>query len=1262
MKNLTQIILLLVAFANFAFSQTEVKLVLPVGHTDAVTSAQFSPDGKYVVTASEDKTAKIWDVASGKMLQDLTGHTDYLRSAQFSTDGKYIVTASRDGTAKIWDVASGKMLQDLTGHTESVLSAQFSPDGKTIVTASWDNTAKKWDVTSGKILHDLIGHSNTIFSAKYSPDGKYIVTTSVDQTAKIWDVASGKMLQDLTGHTWDVRSAQFSPDGKYIVTASEDETAKIWDVTTGKMLKDLVGHTDWVRSAQFSPDGKSIVTASDDKTAKIWDVASGEMLKDLVGNTDDVISAQFSPDGKYIVTASDDKTAKIWDVASGKMLQDLTGHTDYLRSAQFSPDGKYIVTASGDETAKIWDVASGKMLQDLRGQTMVVPSAQFSPDGKSIVTASSGAAKIWDVALGKILQDLIGHTGSVRSAQFSHDGRAIITASDDQTAKIWDVASGKMLQDLSGHTESVRSAQFSPDGKYVVTASEDKTAKIWDVASGEMLKDLTGHTSWVNSAHFSPNGKYIVTASVDQTAKIWDVASGKMFQDLTGNAWPVLSAQFSPDGKYIVTASWDKTPKIWDMASGEMLQDLKGHTMVVPSAQFSPDGKTIVTASWDNTAKIWDVTSGKILYDLIGHLNTIFSAEYSPDGKYIVTTSEDKTAKIWDVASGKLLKDLTGHVNDVNSAQFSPDGKTIITMGIGHKTIIWDAETGKMLYTRLQLTNNDWLVYDEHYRYDGSEGAREYLYFTCGLEIIDLAQMKDALYVPGLVEKIMNGQDINYPKLSELEICGALPLVEKVERGDGHYHYRITPRRLPLEYTEVYVNGKMVLNIPNDRLRKERDGFVLTLAAPEVTKHFVVGQPNEVKVVGIVKQNGSILRSRGAVMAFERVAESIVRPSLYALMVGVNDYKDPQLQLRFPAKDSRDLGNALELSATKLLGSDRVFMYYVNSEVKGANGFSTPEKEGIRKALEDIGKKAKPEDVVLIFFAGHGVMQGDGEKVFTFLTAEASNYNKVGITTKDLQSWLSYEGPHKMLANKTILIFDACNSGQATQELLAMARSDDDTRRIRQVEDLKDKSGMFILAASAPNQNAYELPQLEQGLLTYSLLHTLKNNPEVLDDSRFLNIQKWFLESEKYLQQVVKSLGYNQDAQPFGTANIRIGEVDETVKSSIRLASQKPIVICANVLNTLTFSDDLQLKGLINQSLADISERGVDNPIFFARQETPNANSINILYQIDGETITCQVRLVKGSEQLHQTVVNGTKSDINELVKKIIDEVVRYAK
>jgi WD40 repeat protein len=289
-----------------------------------------------------------------KLLKTLSGHTGYVNSALFSPDGKYIVTSSNDKTAKVWETATGKLLNTFSGHKGLIRYASFSPDGNYVVTASEDRTAMIWKVSTGKLLNTLSGHTDFVYSASYSPDGKYVVTASEDKTAKIWETATSKLFKTLSGHTASLNSALFSPDGKYTVTSSNDKTAKVWETVTGKLFNTLSGHADWITYSSFSPDGKYLVTASYDMTAKIWETATGKLFNTLSGHRSTLYSASFSSDGKYVVTASSDRTAKIWETATSKLFNTLSGHGSTLYSASFSPDGKYVVTASSDMTAKIW--------------------------------------------------------------------------------------------------------------------------------------------------------------------------------------------------------------------------------------------------------------------------------------------------------------------------------------------------------------------------------------------------------------------------------------------------------------------------------------------------------------------------------------------------------------------------------------------------------------------------------------------------------------------------------------------------------------------------------------------------------------------------------------------------------------------------------------------------------------------------------------------------------------------------------------------
>ena len=590
----------------------DAQLAVLAGHSQTVTNAHFSPDGKYVVTSSYDHAAMVWDAASGHLLRQLDGHTNVVWDAQFSPDGKRVVTASNDHTARIWDFAGGKSTVILGAHTDQVRDAVFSPDGQHILTASWDKTARIWDAFDGRQIVQFVGHTERIESAAFSPNAERVVTAAWDNSARVWDASSGRELLRLSGHKDRLESAAFSPDGTRIVTASADKTARIWNAVTGEQILVLAGYTDRLFSAVFSPDGAHILTASYDKTARIWDATTGQQIKVLDGHKDWIRTAAYSPDGRHIVTASNDHTARIWDSTLDSSERVLDPHSTRLFCAQFSPDGLRIVTSSQDATARVWDAGSGQQLRQLTGHTDTVASARYSGDGLHIVTASfDGTARIWDASSGTVLQVLAGNE-HLYDAEFSPDGTHVATASTSGEAKIWDVTAGTPLQTLRGNFGELTSAAYSADGSRIVIASGDKTARTWSATSGTQVLVLNGHSSQVWSAAFSSDAGRIVTAAFDKTARIWDAASGQSLVTLSGHGDRLWSAQFSPDGSRIITASNDRTARLWDAATGQQLLVLSGHADPVRSVAFSPDGRSVVTASYDGTARNWNARAAPI--------------------------------------------------------------------------------------------------------------------------------------------------------------------------------------------------------------------------------------------------------------------------------------------------------------------------------------------------------------------------------------------------------------------------------------------------------------------------------------------------------------------------------------------------------------------------------------------------------------------------------------------------------------------------
>ena len=570
----------------------------------------------------EDKNFKYFQGLIGKELTGFLGspnskHSDGVRACAIAPDGKTVVSASDDHTLKLWDLPSGKEIRTFTGHQNIVWGCAVSPDGKNVVSASEDQTLKLWDLQNGKEIRTFSGHKGPVMDCVVSPDGKTVVSASEDKTLKLWDLESGKEIRAFTGHTDSVKGCAFSPDGKTMVSASNDDTLKLWDLQSGKEIRTFSGHRSSVSSCAISPDGKTLVSASWDNTLKLWDMESGKEMRPFTGHKRNVYACAISPDGKTLVSASWDNTLKLWDLLSGNEIRTFTGHQNFVEDCAVSPDGKTVVSASSDQTLKLWELESGKEIRIFPGHQGLVFDCAVSPDGKTAVSASDDKTlKLWEFETGKEIRTFTGHTDSVLGCAVSPGGTTMVSASKDNTLKFWDLTSGKEIRTFSGHQGLVFDCAVSPDGKTMVSASEDETLKLWEFETGKEMGTFTGHTDSVLGCAVSPGGTTMVSASKDNTLKFWDLTSGKEIRTFTGHQWAVYSCAVSPDGKTMVSASEDHTLKLWDLASGKEIRTFYGHTGAVRGCAVSADGKTVVSVSSDKTLKLWETATGKSLKSL----------------------------------------------------------------------------------------------------------------------------------------------------------------------------------------------------------------------------------------------------------------------------------------------------------------------------------------------------------------------------------------------------------------------------------------------------------------------------------------------------------------------------------------------------------------------------------------------------------------------------------------------------------------------
>ena len=539
-----------------------------------VSSVTFSPDGRQVLTGSWDKTAILWDAATGQSIRSFQEHAAEVKSVAFSPDGRQVLTGSSDSTAILWDAATGQQLRAFHGHTDQVVSVAFSPDGRQVLTGSWDGTAILWDAATGQKIRTLRGHTDRVNSAAFSPDSRQVLTGSSDHRAILWDASSGQQLRSLQGQSGWVTSVAFSSDGHQMLTGSWDGTAIMWDGATGQQMKRFRGHTSWLWSVAFSPDGRQVLTGSGDNSAILWEVATGQQIRCFLANIGSVNSVAFSPDGHQVLTGTSDKTAVLWDLVAGMRQRRLLGHTKDVLSVAFSPDGHQVLTGSWDFTAILWDLATGQRLCAFRSPSGWVVSVAFSPDGRQVLAGSGDNSPVlWDAATGQWLRTFQErHSDFVYSVAFSPDGRQVLANSGDHSPILWDTATGQQLLTFRGHSKGVKSVAFSPDGRRVLTGSLDDTAILWDAATGQKLLAFLGHSSTVNSVAFSPDGRQALTGSSDGRSILWDAATGQQIRSF--HILSITSVAFSSDSRQILTGSTDGTTRLWDIATGEELARL----------------------------------------------------------------------------------------------------------------------------------------------------------------------------------------------------------------------------------------------------------------------------------------------------------------------------------------------------------------------------------------------------------------------------------------------------------------------------------------------------------------------------------------------------------------------------------------------------------------------------------------------------------------------------------------------------------------
>jgi WD40 repeat protein len=515
--------------------------------------ADFSPDESRVVTASPDRSARIWDLASGELLHSLP-HDGQVLEARFSADGRLVATASPLGKARVWDGLTGRLLQEFDHGDEKVMQAAITADGRALVSVTWSGVYS-WDLFSGIRIPHSYGPPTLRQVIHLSEDPDLVLISSPFRGASVWRLKNAQPKSQILRHPRAtnmrphgdvVWKAGFSPDGNQVISSGSDLAARLWNsYTSEQILPVFKWEIGW--HAGFSPDQSEILVASQAlNQIDVFDALTGdEILTEPIRSEGLPFFAAYSPkrnaEGDYLVVVAGigSRAARLFNTRTGQPVgKPLIHHgagsfnTNVLSDLRvmFGPNGEQEIVGTDDGTARLFAVPSGDLLLTLQGDEghrYLLQSVRFDPvGGRRVVTASSdGTAIIWSVSgpdAGRVLHRLTHSQDIVSYAEFSPDGRKVVTASVYGSVRIWDAGTGELIGTPMVHGGTVRVAKFSSDSQRGVTASMDHTTRIWDASTGHALSDPLWHDGGTTWATFNKDGDRLVTAGIDSTARIWE--------------------------------------------------------------------------------------------------------------------------------------------------------------------------------------------------------------------------------------------------------------------------------------------------------------------------------------------------------------------------------------------------------------------------------------------------------------------------------------------------------------------------------------------------------------------------------------------------------------------------------------------------------------------------------------------------------------------------------------------------------------------